>query len=551
MLVERFLSLVCEIAGACSAHLRIVHLEGGGEVPLLDSRSGLGDSGVGGDMSSGERYAAGVAGDFGEIVPGGRLRPGEDTGVSIIARSRQMSIFGEMEPAPAAFTGGRSDTVLRECPPDGGDPASGWSVREHSDSGIWCFDRRTGTVHSSLRLAFGRAGGGLVRVRLRAVENALAFLELILGDTAAPAGLDGGVGLPGACGLDGSAWPGCGGVPDFAGGTGERDAERPVRFDPPLIGASTAVCLLRRRIEILSSAASTVLVEGESGTGKEVVARNLHRLGGRSGGRLVIASCMEMPMQLLQSELFGSARGSFTGASRDRAGLIESAAGGTFFLDEIGEMPPALQAGLLRVLQEKEVRRIGESRRRRIDVRFVLATNRDLAALVSGGRFRKDLYYRISGIRILLPPLRERRSDIAVLAGYFLQQEAARSGSRTPRLSVEAMRLLLAHPWPGNVRELRNEMERALVLHPDILVIRPAMLSPHIRETAGRGGGRSPAGDGTLPAAVERLERGMIARALALFQGNRTRSAAALGITRQGLLKKLKRFGMAGATDRP
>jgi transcriptional regulator with PAS, ATPase and Fis domain len=254
-----------------------------------------------------------------------------------------------------------------------------------------------------------------------------------------------------------------------------------------------------------------------------------------------------MPHTLLQSELFGHAEGAFTGASRERAGLIESAHGGTFFLDEIGEMPLALQAALLRVLQEKEVRRLGESRRRPVDARFVFATNRDLLDLTRRGRFRRDLYYRVAGVRLRVPPLRDRREDVLPLAGFFLARCAKRAGTRAPAIAPAAVRALVRYGWPGNVRELANEIERVVALHGEAHSISPRMLSPHLEESSGveasADDGRS--GEG-LPGAVRRLERSMIADALRRHSGNRTRAAEELRITRQGLLKKLKRHGRLG-----
>jgi transcriptional regulator with PAS, ATPase and Fis domain len=316
-------------------------------------------------------------------------------------------------------------------------------------------------------------------------------------------------------------------------------------FSPPLHGDSRQMLELKRLVRRVSASDVSVLVEGESGTGKEVVAQNVHRLSPRRAKPLVIASCLEMPHTLLQSELFGHAEGAFTGASRDRAGLIESASGGTFFLDEIGEMPLSLQSTLLRVLQEKEVRRIGESRRRKVDVRFVFATNRDLQELVKRGRFREDLYFRINTVRLRVPALRDRKGDIVSLAHHFLDQGG---DGPVPAISFGAMRRLLAYHWPGNVRELKNEMERLRALHSGELLIAPEMLSPHVAEAHGDETAASDARGSGLPAAVRALERRMIASALEECSGNHTRAARALGITRQGLLKKLKRYRMSRAS---
>jgi DNA-binding NtrC family response regulator len=314
-------------------------------------------------------------------------------------------------------------------------------------------------------------------------------------------------------------------------------------FNPPLLGEAPAMIGLKRIIGAVSQSDIPLLIEGESGTGKEVVAHNVHRMSRRHLKPLVIASSLELPHSLLQSELFGHAEGAFTGASRDRTGLIESAGGGTFFLDEIGEMPLTLQAALLRVLQEKEVRRLGESRRRKVDVRFVFATNRDLSDLVRKGRFRKDLYFRVAGMRVHIPPLRARKEDIIPLARFFLARIAKQSDFVPPPLSPDAIRSLVRYHWPGNVRELKNEMERLTALYAGDKVISAAMLSPHIAD--GSDGMDDPGIEGScsLPGAIQRLERAMIREALRRYAGNRTRAAGALGITRQGLLKKLKRHG--------
>ncbi|MBN1165067.1 MAG: sigma-54-dependent Fis family transcriptional regulator, partial [Candidatus Krumholzibacteriota bacterium] len=314
-------------------------------------------------------------------------------------------------------------------------------------------------------------------------------------------------------------------------------------FDPPLLGLSREMVLLKRDIRKIAPSGLSVLIEGESGTGKEIVARNIHNLSGRRREPLVIANCMEMPASLLQSELFGHAKGSFTGALKDRRGLIENSAGGTFFLDEIGEMPLSLQASLLRVLQEREIRRVGESVRRSVDVRFIFATNRNLSTLVKEQKFREDLYFRINGIRLYVTALRRRRKDILPLAEYFLRGAAREAEMKVPALTGGTARRLLTYPWPGNVRELKNEMYRMVALNRGTRVIAPEMLLPHIGDPPpARGGGRDE-NDGSLTAAVQRLERKLIAETLERFAGNRTKTAAALGITRQGLLNKLKRYG--------
>lgn len=313
-------------------------------------------------------------------------------------------------------------------------------------------------------------------------------------------------------------------------------------FDPPIIGISPSIVSLRSDIRKVAAGEIPALVCGESGTGKELVARNIHTLGPRAGGPFMAVNCMEMPEGLLQGELFGSARGAYTGAVRDREGLIEAASGGTFFLDEIGELPVHLQAALLRVLQEMEVRRLGEGRSRKIDVRFVFATNRNLEELVRSGRFREDLYFRLNAVRLQIPPLRERSEDIPVLTARFLGETSVRLKGSSMSITAGALSRLVGYSWPGNVRELKNEIERAVTMNPGSMRMTSAMF-----EIPERRSGVYPATDsgfeaGTMPEAVARLERKMMEKALTGFNGNRTRTAKALGITRQGLLKKMKRM---------
>jgi len=343
-------------------------------------------------------------------------------------------------------------------------------------------------------------------------------------------------------------------------------------FDPPLIGDSPLTRFLREITVRAAHSDAPVLIEGESGTGKEVVARNIHRLSAR------------VPETLLQSELFGYVRGTFTGALADRRGLIEDADGGVFFLDEIGELPTTLQASLLRVVQEKEVRRIGESRRRRVNVRFLFATNRNLRLMVSEGGFRQDLYYRISCIRICVPPLRERKEDIELLCDYFAGIFSSCYGTVKPVLPHETLEFLKDYDWPGNVRELRNELERIISLYGDMREVTPELFSfyngggigrcpdhdflssfvPSSGPSHSEGEGESAAfsrgeycgdlssfnpggkviGASTLKEAVERLERAAIISALKVNRWNKSRTASSLGITRQGLLKKMRRYGI-------
>jgi DNA-binding NtrC family response regulator len=278
---------------------------------------------------------------------------------------------------------------------------------------------------------------------------------------------------------------------------------------------------------------STVLLTGESGSGKERLARFIHDQSARTAGPFLAINCAAVPETLLESELFGHARGSFTGASQDRAGLFEAANGGTLLLDEIGDIPPAMQVKLLRVLQEREVRRVGENRARTINVRVLAATNRDLLADVHGARFRQDLYYRLRVVEITVPSLRQRRDDILPMARQFLAAVAKRFGKKAPALSPEAANLLLRYPWPGNVRELENALERAVALaRSDRIGVDD--LPPEL---------------GAAPPTVQtsddvrtlaEVEHDYIAAALRASGGNRAKAAERLGIGTATLYRKLK-----------
>lgn len=286
---------------------------------------------------------------------------------------------------------------------------------------------------------------------------------------------------------------------------------------------------------------TTVLITGESGTGKEVIARGIHRAGPRAGEAFVGINCAAIPENLLESELFGYVRGAFTGAAGDKAGLFEQADGGTLLLDEIGELPLGLQAKLLRVLQENEIRRVGDQKSRRVDVRVLAATAKDLAAEARAGRFREDLFYRLNVVAIHLPPLRERREDIVPLARHFCDRLGRRLG-RPLALSAEALAWLEQEPWRGNVRELENAIERAAVLsnkeilEPDDFRKEP-LPSPHSPGEKGEG-------RGTLREAVEAAERQAIAGALEAARGNRREAAKHLGVSLRTLFYKMERHGL-------
>ncbi len=287
---------------------------------------------------------------------------------------------------------------------------------------------------------------------------------------------------------------------------------------------------------------TTVLITGERGTGKEVIAQAIHRASPRADAPFVAVNCAAIPETLLESELFGYVKGAFTGAAGDRQGLFEQAGGGTLLLDEIGELPFALQAKLLRVLQEGEIRRVGDQKTRRVDVRLLAATARDLGADAAGGRFRHDLFDRLNVVAIHLPPLAERREDIAPLARHCTAQLARRLGHALA-LSESALEWLAAQPWPGNVRALEHAVERAAVLT-DKEILEPEDLQQSPLPALPSDGARSGSGDQTLRAAVDAAERQAIATALAEAGGNRRDAAKRLGVSLRTLFYKIHRYGI-------
>jgi len=302
-----------------------------------------------------------------------------------------------------------------------------------------------------------------------------------------------------------------------------------------LIGLSPKMQRVYKMIEKVAGHEHPVLVLGESGTGKELVARSLHVLGRRKDGPFVPVDCSSLVPTLIESELFGYVKGAFTGAVQSKQGLLEAANGGTLFLDEIGDMPTDLQARLLRSLQEREVKPVGSTERRRIDVRIVAATNRDLESAIRSGAFRQDLYFRLNVVQIKLPPLRDRKTDIPLLVAAFLEKYSPNDGPvRT--ISADTMQRLMAHDWPGNVRELENAIERAIAMSSGPL-IHVADLPSNLQIQTSE---RSPQRDELLP--LEELERRAILRTLRETNGDKLAASRLLGIGKTTLYRKLKQY---------
>jgi len=310
----------------------------------------------------------------------------------------------------------------------------------------------------------------------------------------------------------------------------------------PIVAASPSMIEVLETIERVAEFKATVLLTGESGTGKEVLARALHAQSPRRDEAFVAVNCGAIPENLLESELFGHARGAFTGADRARRGLFLEADGGTLFLDEVGELPPSLQVKLLRVLQEEEVRPLGESKSRQVDVRVIAATARDLEAEVSAGRFREDLFYRLNVMRIHVPALRDRRQDVPLLVDHFLEHFRCALGRPVRAIADDALARLVAHPWPGNVRELENVIERAVILaRGDRLTVQEL---PTNVVHPDPGAGVAAVGDQSLRRARRAAEIEAIRSALRATGGNRTHAARVLEISHRALLYKLKEYGI-------
>ncbi|HJR77949.1 MAG TPA: sigma-54 dependent transcriptional regulator [Nitrospiraceae bacterium] len=325
-----------------------------------------------------------------------------------------------------------------------------------------------------------------------------------------------------------------------------RDERRTREPWTQLVGSSPAMLEVYKLVARVSESRSTILIEGQSGTGKELIARAIHSNSPRREKPFVPVNCGALPDQLLESEMFGYEKGAFTGAAGAKAGLFEAADGGTLFLDEIGDLGAALQVKLLRVMQDQEVRRVGGTTSVKVDVRIIAATNRDLATLVKEGRFRDDLYYRLNVVRILLPPLSERREDIPMLAYHFLQKYAGGS-AHVKGFLPETMTLLTQYAWPGNVRELENAIERAVSLSHGPLLLPEDLPEPfrrHPEPTEAGAAARPSASDDESLLTLDEVEKRHLVRVLNKTGGNKVKASKVLGIDRRTLYRMAERFGL-------
>jgi two-component system nitrogen regulation response regulator NtrX len=308
-----------------------------------------------------------------------------------------------------------------------------------------------------------------------------------------------------------------------------------------VIGESVPIKALRQQITVTAPTNGRVLIYGESGTGKELVARSLHAASLRSKGPFVEVNCAAIPEELIESELFGHIKGSFTGASEDKIGKFQKADGGTLFLDEVGDMSLRTQSKVLRVLEEQRFERVGSNQTVSVDVRVLAATNKNLEQEIARGAFRQDLFYRLNVIPFFVTPLRDRKGDIPVLARYFLNEFSSEYGKKTRELSEAAMEILLRYPWPGNVRELRNLVERLVIVCPQ-----PRIEPHHLPPELFRGVAESPQQPySTLHEARSAYEREFILRKLQEHRWNMTQTATALGLERSHLYRKMKSLGIA------
>jgi len=316
--------------------------------------------------------------------------------------------------------------------------------------------------------------------------------------------------------------------------------------DQGIVAGSPAMKPVMNLVNMVAATDSAILIQGESGTGKEVVARAIHFRGPRSGRPFIAINCAALPEALLESELFGYAKGAFTGAATERKGLFEEADGGTLLLDEIGDMPLLLQGKLLRVLQEGEIRRVGSTSVRRVDVRILASTNRNLTDLIRDGRFREDLFYRLNVIPLIIPPLRDRREDIVPLCQHFLKLYGEKLGRAPQALAPEALEMLFAYDWPGNIRELENMIARAVTLSAS-----PVISAEEFRVIFSLGRSQTPASAPIGPphpqptgGTIRGAEKDTILRALQEAGGNQTKAAQALGMGRNTLWRKMKKYGI-------
>jgi len=323
-----------------------------------------------------------------------------------------------------------------------------------------------------------------------------------------------------------------------------------------IVGESPVLRQELATLEEFAQADAPVHIYGETGTGKELVARAIHRYSRRAHQRFVVQNCAAVPEALLHSLLFGHRRGAFTGADRDQVGLFEAANGGTLLLDEVGDMPEHLQKALLRVLQDGEVTRLGETESRIANVRLISASNKSLKREVADGRFRKDLYYRLVTLHVELPPLRARGQDIALLADYFLKMYCARTGKHLAGFEPEVLTTLQTYDWPGNIRQLKGEVERACILTQRDGKVSVDVLSSELRDVVPEDGILSArhslqmlAAGRTLPQILADLERFLLVEAMTRGRGNKSKAAHILGVSRQRLCQRLQRWGLTDRTQ--